>query len=197
MYAPKGIGALYVRHGVELEPVVYGGGQEHGLRAGTENVAAVVALGAAADLAAADLAGGEPDRVRRLRDELHRRLANELPGLVVLNGHPTRRLPNTVNLSVAALRGDALLAAAAGVAASTGSACHTGDPQPSPVLTAMGVTDDLALSAIRLSLGRWSAVDDIERACVQLSAAVAVGPQRHGEVSATRRRRGYVDDSQH
>jgi cysteine desulfurase len=174
MYAPKGIGALVVRRGVTLEPVVYGGGQEHGLRAGTENVAAFVALGMAADLAADDLARGEPDRVRGLRDELQRRLAERIPGGVVLNGHPTLRLPNTANLSIPSHHGDALLAAAAGIAASTGSACHTGDPRPSPVLTAMGVPAALALSAVRLSLGRWSTVEDVDRATERLASAAGV-----------------------
>lgn len=168
MYAPKGIAALYVRRGVGLEPVVYGGGQEHGWRAGTENVAAIVALGTAADLAADDLARGEPDRIRGLRDDLHRRLADQSPDPVVLNGHPTMRLPNTLNVSLPRQRANALLAAAVDVAASTGSACHTSDPEPSPVLAAMGVPDDLASSTIRLSLGRWSTAEDIDRACATL-----------------------------
>lgn len=177
MYAPKGIAALYVRRGLVLEPTLYGGGQEHGLRAGTENVAAIVALGTAAGLAAADLARGEPERLQRLRDELHGQLMQRWPGSVVLNGHPNRRLPNTVNLSVPPQRGDALLAAARGVAASTGSACHTSDPQPSPVLTAMGVPEQEALSAIRLSLGRWSTADDVQRAADAILAAAAGGEE--------------------
>jgi cysteine desulfurase len=126
MYAPKGVAALYVRTGVRLEPLIYGGGQERGVRAGTENVALAVALGAAADLAAADLTAGEPERLRDLRDELHRRLADQLPGPVELNGHPTQRLPNTANRSLTGYDGNTLLAAVASVAASTGSACHTG-----------------------------------------------------------------------
>lgn len=174
MYGPKGVAALYVRRGVVLEPVLYGGGQEHGLRAGTENVAAIVALGAAAGLAADDLARGEPGRVKRLRDELHGRLQARSTGPVVLNGHPTRRLPNTLNICLPPLRGDALLAAAAGVAASSGSACHTGDPRPSPVLTAMGVPAELGLSAVRLSLGRWSTVDQVQRAAAEILGAAAI-----------------------
>jgi cysteine desulfurase len=171
MYAPKGVAALYLRRGIVLEPVVYGGGQEGGLRAGTENVAAIAALGVAADLAADDLSHGEPHRLRALREDLYQRLADQLAGRVLLNGHPTMRLPNTVNLSVSPLRGDALLAAVTGVAASTGSACHTDDPRPSPVLTAMGVPDQLALSAVRLSLGRWSTAADVDQAAAQLVAA--------------------------
>ncbi|MQA01994.1 MAG: aminotransferase class V-fold PLP-dependent enzyme [Streptosporangiales bacterium] len=175
MYAPKGIGALWVRTGVRLEPIAYGGGQEGGLRAGTENVALAVALGAAADLAAADLAAGEPDRLRGLRDELHRGLGERLPGRVLLNGHPTCRLPNTANLAVTGLTGDQLLAAAPGIAASTGSACHSGTTQPSPVLEAMtrelAAGEGWASSAVRLSLGRWTTAADVDRAVSALAAA--------------------------
>jgi cysteine desulfurase len=175
MYAPKGIAALYVRAGARLEPLIYGGGQERGLRAGTENVALAVALGAAADLAGADLAAGEPERLRGLRDELHRRLAEQLPDRVLLNGHPTQRLPNTTNLALTPHDGNAVLAAAAGVAASTGSACHTGTTQPSPVLTAMALPDARTSSAVRLSLGRWTNTDDITHAANRLAAAARAG----------------------
>ncbi|WP_280385898.1 cysteine desulfurase family protein [Nocardia wallacei] len=172
MYAPKGIGALYVRDSVELEPVVYGGGQEHGLRAGTENVALAVALGAAADLAVADLASGSADRTRRLRDDLYRRLADALPGRVHLNGPATRRLPNTLNISVDDTLGHEILTAAPQLAASTGSACHSGTHTPSPVLTAMGLSGQRALAAVRLSLGRWSTPGDITTAVTALIDAV-------------------------
>jgi cysteine sulfinate desulfinase/cysteine desulfurase-like protein len=138
VYAPKGIGALYVHAGVRLEPLVYGGGQERGLRAGTESVALAVALGAAAHLACTELDTGAADRIRILRDLLHHRLAELLPGRVQLNGHRARRLPNTINISITGVRGDDLLAATPGITASTGSACHTGMPEPSPVLLAMG-----------------------------------------------------------
>jgi cysteine desulfurase len=178
LYAPKGIGALYVRPGVRLEPAIYGGGQERGLRAGTENVAFAVALGAAAELAAADLARGEPDRMRALRDELYGRLADGVPGGVRLNGHPTDRLPNTLNVSLGGARGDERLAAASGIAAATGSACHADVPDPSPVLTAMGIAPERALSAIRLSLGRWSTPADIEQAAALLGAARPDGSGR-------------------
>jgi cysteine desulfurase len=171
MYAPKGIAALYARAGTRLEPLITGGGQEHGLRAGTENVALIAALGAAADLAAADLTGGEPDRLRRLRDQLHRRLVDQLPGRVLLNGHPTQRLPNTANLALTPNRGDDILAAAPGIAASTGSACHAGTTQPSPVLTAMALPGEQARSVVRLSLGRWTTEDDIAQAAIQLANA--------------------------
>jgi cysteine desulfurase len=171
MYAPKGVGALYVRPGLSLEPVIYGGGQERGLRSGTENVALAIGLGAAADLARADLDAGGPRRLSGLRDRLHTGLAEMLSGRVVLNGHADHRLPNTVNVSIAGVRGDDLLAAAAGIAAATGSACHAGNTEPSPVLSAMGVDHDRALSALRLSLGRWSTADEVDLAIERVGEA--------------------------
>ncbi|UJW29957.1 cysteine desulfurase [Saccharothrix sp. AJ9571] len=164
MYAPKGIAALYMRPGLVLEPLIYGGGQEHGLRAGTENVALAVALGTAADLATADLAAGGHQRIQTLRDRLHDQLAARLPDRVELNGPVAARLPNTLNISIRGVTGHELLAATPGIAASTGSACHAGDHQPSPVLTAMGLDTERSLSALRLSLGRWSTPADIDRA---------------------------------
>ncbi|WP_372662167.1 cysteine desulfurase family protein [Amycolatopsis kentuckyensis] len=171
MYAPRGAAALFVREGVALEPVVYGGGQERGLRAGTENVALAVALGTAARLAAADLAAG---RLAALRDDLHRRLAAALPGRVRLNGPEAgvQRLPNTLNVSIDGARGHDVLAAAPEIAASTGSACHSGVHTPSPVLTAMGFDADRALAAIRLSLGRWSTAADVDTAVRAIGSAV-------------------------
>ncbi|MEU1734195.1 cysteine desulfurase family protein [Streptosporangium sp. NPDC020145] len=171
MYAPKGVGALYVREGVALEPVVYGGGQERGLRAGTENVALAVALGAAAALAARDLATGVPARLAQLRDNLHRLLEAALPDRVHLNGPARERLPNTLNISIDGVGGHDLLAAAPMVAASTGSACHSGTHTPSSVLSAMGLHAARALSALRLSLGRWSTGDDVETAAAALADA--------------------------
>lgn len=171
MYAPKGIAALYMRSGVHLEPVVYGGGQEDGLRAGTENVALAVGLGVAAQLAADDLATGGHHRVRQLRDRLHDRLAAGLPDRVLLNGPATARLPNTLNVSIRGTAGHKLLAALPGIAASTGSACHSGTHEPSPVLTAMGLDMTRGLSALRLSVGRWSTTGDIDRAADQIVKA--------------------------
>jgi cysteine desulfurase len=169
MYAPKGIAALYVEDGVPLEPIVGGGGQEDGLRAGTENVALAVSLGAAADLAAAALVHGEADRLTVLRDRLHDGLTAALPGRVHLNGHPDHRLPQTLNVSVTG--GDALLAAVPEIAASTGSACHSGRTAPSAVLTAMGVPPERALAALRLSLGRWTTAEDVDRAAALIASA--------------------------
>jgi cysteine desulfurase len=166
------VGALYVRRGLRLEPIIYGGGQERGLRSGTENVALAVALGAAAAIAAEEH-GGDLHRLRRLRDRLHGRLMELLPGEVRLHGHPVDRLPNTLNVGIEGVRGEELLAAAPGLAASTGSACHEGQPTPSPVLSAMGVGAEQALSAVRLTLGRWTSVEDVERAARLLADAVS------------------------
>ena len=179
MYAPKGIGALYVAPGVALEPVVYGGGQERGLRAGTENVALAVALGAAADLARADLAArrSPADRpaARPPARSARRRAAR--PG-AASTATPTQRLPNTLNVSFSGVHGDDLLAATPGIAASTGSACHAGTTEPSPVLHAMGLDNDRSLGALRLSLGRWSTEQDIDAAIDILAAAVNAGAQK-------------------
>jgi cysteine desulfurase len=178
LYAPKGIGALYVRTGTRLEPAIHGGGQQHGLRAGTENVAFTVAMGAAAELAAGSLAAGEPERQRHLTDQLLDLINSALPDRVLLNGHPTRRLPNTVNVSVLGTSGHELLAAAPGIAASTGSACHSADTTGSPVIAAM--TQQLASAAggldrvrgsIRLSTGRWTTDHDVQQAAAALAAA--------------------------
>jgi len=173
VYAPKGIAALYVRDGVRLEPVVGGGGQENGRRAGTENLPHAVALGAAAELAAGDLLAGEPERLAALRDRLHDTLVASLPGRVHLNGHPQQRLPHTLNISVIGAVGDAVLAALPQMAASTGSACHAGRTDPSPVLTAMGVPADRALAALRLSLGRWTTSEHVDRAADLIARACA------------------------
>jgi len=172
MYAPKGVAALYVRTGVALEPVIYGGGQERGLRAGTENVALAAGLGAAADLASAEFATEGHLRIAALRDHLHHLLAQALPDRVWLNGHTEHRLPNTLNVSISGVHGDDLLAAATPeVAASTGSACHAGTTEPSPVLHAMGLDRDRSLAALRLSAGRWSTEQDIDHAADVLATA--------------------------
>lgn len=173
MYAPKGIAALYIRHGVPLEPLVPGGDQERGLRAGTENVALTVALGAAAELAEAALAAGETDRLRDLRDTLHEALTTRLPGRAHLNGPRTARLPNTLNVSIDQEPGNTLLARTPRVAASTGSACHSDHTDPSPVLTAMGIDQTRALSAVRLSVGRWTTHSAVAEAAALLAEAAS------------------------
>jgi len=169
MYAPKGVGALYVRAGTRLQPTVHGGGQEQGRRAGTENVALIAALGAASRIAAASLPESS-HHLASLRDRLHQRLAELLPGRVRLNGHPDHRLPGTLNVSITGTRGPDLLAAVPEIAAATGSACHEGVDEPSPVLTAMGQPPERAVAALRLTLGRWTTAEDVERAARLIAA---------------------------
>lgn len=171
LYAPKGIGALYVRRGLQLEPVIYGGGQESGRRSGTENVSYMVALGMASTLAAAQLPESA-GRLRRLRDHLQDRLEQELPGRIRLNGHVSERLPNTLNVSVEGVIGEEVLAATPEIASSTGSACHEGNTDPSPVLMAMGRKREVALGALRLTLGRWSDEGEVERAAGLLARSI-------------------------
>lgn len=165
-YAPKGIGALYVREGVALQPIQLGGGQERGLRPGTENVPHIVALGTAATLARVRLAE-EASRIAALREGLHRRLAGTVPGLR-LNGHPLERLPNTLNLSFPGVTGWQLLGDCPAVAASTGSACHATGHTASGVLGAMGLDGVRAAGAVRLSLGRFTSETEIETAASAL-----------------------------
>ena len=168
-YAPKGVGALYVREGTPLAAITHGAGHERGLRPGTENVPHIVGLGKAARLAREALAG-EAERIGVLRDDLHRRLAAAIPGLL-LNGHPQARLPNTLNLSFPGVTGWDLLAAAGSLAASTGSACHAGQHAASGVLGAMGRDGVLAAGAVRLSLGRFTTAAETGAAAEALIAA--------------------------
>jgi cysteine desulfurase len=172
LYAPKGIGALYVRRGLQLEPAIYGGGQESGRRAGTENVAFMVGLGTACVLAREQLASSQV-RIRGLRNALQHRLEQYLPGTLHLNGQETERLPNTLNVSIDGVVGEEVLAATPEIASSTGSACHEGSTEPSAVLMAMGMSRERALGALRLTLGRWSTQDEVEQAAMLLSGTVA------------------------
>lgn len=171
LYAPKGIGALYARRDLQLEPVIYGGGQESGRRSGTENVANVVALGVACMLAYEQLTESQA-RLQGLRDRLQRQLGEYLPGQVYLNGHLTERLPNTLNVSIEGVIGEDVLAITPEIASSTGSACHEGSTDPSPVLMAMGVSRARALGALRLTLGRWSTEEEIEETATLLARTI-------------------------
>jgi len=171
LYAPKGIGVLYKRRSLNLEPIIYGGGQESGLRAGTENVAYMVALGTACFLAQEQLAESQ-ERLCSLRDSLQELLERSMPGRIQLNGHKTERLPNTLNVSVDGIVGEEVLGITPGVASSTGSACHEGSTDPSPVLMAMGFSRERALGALRLTLGRWSTEEEIKRAAGYLVKSV-------------------------
>jgi cysteine desulfurase len=169
LYAPKGVGALFVRKAVSLAPVLLGAGHERGLRPGTENVASIVALGAACAMAKKSLTV-EAKRMQVLRDDLFARLQERIQGLV-LNGHPTERLPNTLSVRFPGVSGTALLANAMGVAASTGSACHDGHESASGVITAMGVRPDEALGTVRLTLGRSTTEAHVARAAELLADA--------------------------
>lgn len=170
LYGPKGIGALYVRQGTPLKPILFGAGQEHGLRPGTENVALIVGAGETARLAHERL----PQITRHLhtmRERLWQRLAEGVPGLL-LNGHPEQRLPNTLHVSFPGVSGRDLLAVAeATVAASVGSACHSHGDAVSGVLAAMGCDTGRARGAVRLSVGRETTGEEIDRAATTLIAA--------------------------
>jgi cysteine desulfurase len=168
--APKGVGALYVRTGTPLRSILYGADQEHGLRPGTENVALIVALGAAAALAAVELPTLS-NRLCHLRDRLHERLADGVPGLL-LNGHAELRLPNTLHVSFPGVSGRSLLAEASDtVAASVGSACHSEQDEVSGVLAAMDIDAGRASGAVRLSVGRLTEPEAVDRAAAALVAA--------------------------
>ncbi len=159
LYAPKGVGALFLRRGVTVEPLIHGAGHESGRRAGTENVLLDVALGAACRLAQSWI--GRP-HVQELRDLFWSLLQKRFGECVVLNGHPVERLPNTLNVSFVGKIGAEILARMENVAASTGSACHAGSMQISPVLQAMGTPFPVAAGAIRFSLGRYTTREEIE-----------------------------------
>jgi cysteine desulfurase len=159
VYAPKGVGALYVRRGMPIEPLIHGAGHEGGRRAGTESALLAVGLGTACGLARnlAPMQG-----VRALRDRLWQRLRAGFGDRVVLNGHPDHRLPNTLNVSFVGQVGAEVLARLGDVAASTGSACHTDHVELSPVLKAMRVPPEVGMGAIRFSLGRGTTQEEID-----------------------------------
>jgi cysteine desulfurase len=171
--APKGIGALIVRERKAVEAIIHGGGQQYGIRPGTENVAGAVGLGRAAQLAAAEQAE-EAERLTGLRDRLAERLKAAVSEIVV-NGERSERAPHVLNVSVAGADSEALLMHLdlAGVAVSSGSACSTGSVEPSHVLVAMGVPRELALGAIRFSLGRQTSETEIDRAAQVMPEVVA------------------------
>jgi len=162
IYGPKGVGALYVRKGVRLVPQVTGGAHERRMRAGTENVPGIVGFGEACRLAKADLPE-ESQRLANLRDKLIQGILDKIPD-VVLNGHPTLRLPHNVNVSVKYLEGESILLNLdrMGVAASSGSACTSGSLEPSHVLLAMGLSHETAHGSLRFTLGRSNTEEDID-----------------------------------
>jgi cysteine desulfurase len=173
MYGPKGIGALYVRRRdphVRLEPLLDGGGHERGMRSGTLPVPLIVGLGAACALAQ-PAPSAEAICIGALRDRLQQGLTEALDECY-LNGHPEERLPGNLNLSFAHVQGEALLMALKTLAVSSGSACTSASVEPSYVLRAMGVADDLAHSSIRFGLGRFNTADEIEYAIAETVRAV-------------------------
>jgi len=161
-HGPKGVGALYVRKGTDLAPLVHGGGQEEGLRSGTENVTGIIGLGKAAEMIPRSI--GAMGRAAVLRDRIEGELRRLVPG-TRLNGPRKGRLPNTLNMTLPGIRGESLVLALdrRGIALSSGSACHAGEPEPSHALTAMGISAEDAHCAIRISLSHASADDDVER----------------------------------
>lgn len=170
LYAPKGIGVLYRRRGVRLEKLIHGADHEHGMRAGTENVLAIVGLGTACDIARRD---GRQNRthMRQMRDRLEAGLRARLTDIRI-NGPADPRLPNTLSLSCAHLEANRLLEAMAGVAASSGAACHADTVSVSSVLTAMGVPLEFAMGTIRLSVGKMTTPEEIDRAIDVMVRAV-------------------------
>ncbi|RCW58299.1 cysteine desulfurase family protein [Halanaerobium sp. ST460_2HS_T2] len=177
VYAPKGIGALYIRDGIEIEPLIHGAGHEMGKRAGTENVIFDVALGKACELAEnllqekkADFEHNTPGEIKELRDYFQKQLQKNFKDRVVLNGHPTKRLPNTLNISFLDYSGQEILDHLDNIALSTGSACHSDSVEISSVLKAMSVTMETGRGAVRFSLGKYTTRDEIEHVLDKLES---------------------------
>jgi len=172
IYGPKGVGALYARVGARIEALVHGGGQERGLRSGTENIPGIVGFGAAADLAKAEMTG-DVARVKSLRDKLIDRILAGIPDSV-LNGPRDRRLPNNVNIRFAYIEGESLILSLDmdGIQASTGSACSAKTLEPSYVLLATGVKHEEAHGSLELTLGRWTTDEDVEHLLAVLPGIV-------------------------
>jgi len=173
IYGPKGVGAMYVRRRnprVRCEPVLHGGGHERGMRSGTLNVPGIVGLGKAAELCRQQM-DSETPRLTTLRDRLQQGITSQLDE-VFLNGHPSERTPTTVNLSFAYVEGESLMMSMKGVAVSSGSACTSASLEPSYVLRALGVGDELAHSSIRFSVGRFNTADEIDYVVSEVVAAV-------------------------
>ena len=163
LHGPKGVGALYVRKEIQLEPLIHGGEQEGGMRSGTENTVGIIGFGKAAELAEVRLKEMS-DRVRRLRDRLWEGISRLVPG-AKLNGHPELKLPNTLNVSLPGIRGESVVLALdqKGVSLSSGSACRSGSPKPSHALLAMGLSEEQAHCALRFSLGIRNTQEQIDR----------------------------------
>jgi cysteine desulfurase len=161
-YGPKGVGALYIRKGTRLVSFMHGGGQERNRRASTENVPGIVGMGKAVELAMEEI-DAEATRITRLRDKLIKDLFDRIDPLR-LNGHPQKRLPNNVNISIAFVEGEAICLNldVEGICASTGSACSSGSLEPSHVMLALKLPPEEMRSSIRFSLGKWTTDEEIE-----------------------------------
>lgn len=173
IYGPKGVGALYVRRQnprVRVSPIIHGGGHERGMRSGTLNVPGIVGLGRACEIALQDM-DSDRERVGALRDRLLAILSSRLEE-ITLNGHPTQRLYNNLNVSFAYVEGEALMMGIKDVAVSSGSACTSASLEPSYVLRAMGVTEDLAHTSIRFGLGRFTTLEEVEFVGNQVATTV-------------------------
>ena len=197
LYGPKGIGALYVRRGrpaLRVLPLLHGGGHEWGLRSGSLPVMLIVGFAAALRIAVAEREA-DAARLAALRERLLGRLRERLDGVLV-NGDPVRRLPGNLNLSIEGVPGDALVAGCPGLALSTGSACASASPEPSPVLRALGLPPERVREGFRIGLGRGTSEDDVERAAEQIAAAAerlraervaSPPPERAASLPASRR----------
>lgn len=170
LYAPKGVGALYIRHGIHLEKLMHGANHEHDLRAGTENILEIVGLGKACEIAKSKL---EENRqyLTYLRERLFNGLSLQIKN-IRLNGHPTKRLPNTLSVSFADIEAEALLSQTDQIAASAGAACHAGNIKISSVLKAMNIPENYAIGTIRFSVGTHTSVEDIDTAIKIIKEAV-------------------------
>jgi cysteine desulfurase len=173
LYGPKGIGALYIRAGTDIQPLIYGGGQEKQMRAGTENVPGIVGFGKVVELAQEEM-DDEARRISQLRDTLLKNIMKNVEH-TYLNGHPTKRLPNNANVSFAFVEGEAICLNLdlAGICAATGSACSSMSMEASHVLLAMGLSPELARSSLRFSFGKWSTEEDVKYVLEKLPAAVS------------------------
>lgn len=173
LYGPKGVGALYIHAGTNIQPLIYGGGQEKQMRAGTENVPGIVGFGKAVELAQADM-DEEARRISQLRDTLLKSIMEKVEH-AYLNGHPTKRLPNNANVSFEFVEGEAICLNLdlAGICAATGSACSSTSMEASHVLLAMGLSPELARSSLRFSFGKWSTEEDVKYVLEKLPVAVS------------------------
>ena len=173
LYGPRGVGALYVRSGVQVAPVLLGGGQERGLRSGSEDLASIVGMAAATDILGAEM-GSEVARLRAIRDRLVERVLAEIPDSH-LNGHPGERLPNNAHLRFDGIEGESMVLSLRdlGIAAATGSACSSKTLEPSHTLLACGLLHEEAHGSLEFTFGRWSRTDDVDRIMAALPSVIA------------------------